>query len=67
MPATQRTVGSVENYTTAFLVTSGVITFMALFTIAATKGTLWMLLAAATLEFLIRLGGARSGKGGQNR
>ena len=55
MPATHRTVGSVEDYTTAFLVTSGVITFMALFTIAATKGTLWMLLTAAGLECLVRL------------
>jgi len=69
MPATHRTVGTVENYTTAFLVTSGVITFMALFTIAATKGTIWMLLTAASLECVIRLSGAyfRSREVGQNR
>jgi len=69
MPATHRTVGSVQNYTTAFLVTSGLITFMALFTIAAMKGTIWMLLTAAGLECLIRLRSAflSSREGGESR
>lgn len=50
----------VENYTTAFLVTAGLILFMAFFTLAATKGFLWVVLSAALIDGLIRLKAARA-------
>jgi len=53
----------VENYTTAFLVTAFGILFMAFFTIAATLGTVWMLLSAALIDGLIRLRAARLSAG----
>lgn len=49
----------VENYTTAFLVTTWVILFMALFTLAATKGYIGVLLAAAGFDLAIRVRAAR--------
>lgn len=45
----------VENYTTAFLVTSALILFMAFLTLAATKGLVWVLLTAAMMETGLRL------------
>ena len=50
----------VENYTTAFLTTAGLILFMAFFTIAATLGFVWVVLSAALIDALIRLGAARA-------
>jgi hypothetical protein len=50
---------SVENYTNAFLVTAGLVLFMAFFTLAATKGFVWVLLSAALIDGLIRLRAAR--------
>ncbi len=50
----------VENYTNAFLVTSGVILFMAFFTLAATKGFAWVLLSAALIDIGIRFTAARN-------
>ena len=49
----------VENYTNAFLMTAGIILFMAFFTIAAIAGIIWVLLSAAFLDGLIRIGHAR--------
>jgi len=49
----------VEDYTSAFLVTAGMILFMAFFTIAATLGIVWVMLSAALLDGLIRLRQAR--------
>jgi len=49
----------VENYTNAFLVTSGLILFMAFFTLAATKGFVWVILSAACLDVVIRAGDTR--------
>lgn len=49
----------VENYTNAFLVSSAVILFMAFFTIAATAGTIWMLLTAALIDSALRFREAR--------
>ncbi len=49
----------VQNYTTAFLVMSGVILFMAFLTLAATKGFMWVVLSAALIDGLIRLRSAR--------
>jgi len=49
----------VENYTTAFLVTSGVILFMVFFTLAATKGFTWVLLSAAIIDGFVRFTAAR--------
>ena len=49
----------VENYTNAFLVTSGVITFMAFFTLAATMGFVWVLLSAAAIDGFVRFTAAR--------
>lgn len=45
----------VENYTTAFLVTSALILFMAFLTLAAIKGLVWVLLTAAMMETAMRL------------
>lgn len=45
----------VENYTTAFLVTSALILFMAFLTLAAIKGLVWVLLTAAMMETALRL------------
>ena len=45
----------VENYTTAFLVTSALILFMAFLTLAAIKGLVWVLLTAAMMEAGLRL------------
>lgn len=39
-----------ENYTNAFLVTMWGIVFMALFTLAAAGGTLWVLLGGVAFE-----------------
>lgn len=49
----------VENYTTAFLVTAGLILFMAFFALAATKGFIWVALSAALIDGAIRLSEAR--------
>ena len=49
----------VENYTNAFLITSGGILFMAFFTIAAVLGIVWVMLSAALLDGLIRLRAAQ--------
>lgn len=49
----------VQNYTTAFLVMSGVILFMAFLTLAAIKGFTWVVLSAALIDGLIRLSSAR--------
>jgi len=50
---------AVENYTTAFLVTAGLILFMAFFTLAAVKGIVWVMLSAAGIDAIIRAGEAR--------
>lgn len=50
-----RTTGRVEDYTNAFLVSAGCALFMALFTLATIMGMIWVLLAAAFLDGLIRL------------
>ncbi len=55
----RRQVGRVENYTNAFLAVSGLILFMAFFTLAATKGFVWVVLTAAGLDGLIRLRASR--------
>lgn len=52
--------GRVENYTNAFLITSGGILFMAFFTMAATVGVVWVMLSAALIDGLIKFGAARS-------
>lgn len=44
----------VENYTNAFLVTSGIILFMAFFTIAAISGTAAVLVTALLVHYSIR-------------
>lgn len=49
----------VENYTNAFLIMSAVILFMAFFTLAATKGFIWVMLSAALIDSAIRAGEAR--------
>lgn len=49
----------VENYTNAFLMTAGLILFMAFFTMAATVGIVWVMLSAVLIDTAIRLGGAR--------
>lgn len=49
----------VENYTSAFLATAGMILFMAFFTLAATVGFVWVVLSAVLLDGLIRLRAAR--------
>lgn len=51
--------GRVENYTNAFLSISGLILFMAFWTLAATKGIVWVMLTAAMIDGLIRLRAAR--------
>ena len=50
----------VENYTNAFLVTSGVILFVAFLTLAATKGFVWVLLSAAVIDGGLRFTAARN-------
>lgn len=50
---------TVENYTNPFLVVSALILFMGFFTLAATKGFIWVLLTAACLDAVIRAGEAR--------
>lgn len=61
--------GRVENFTTPFLVMTGVTLFMAFFTLAATAGVIWVMLAAAFIDCLIRAGEARlsASKVGQDR
>jgi len=49
----------VENYTNAFLVTSGLILFMAFFTLAATKGFVWVMLSAALIDLGLKLSARR--------
>jgi hypothetical protein len=49
----------VENYTNAFLVTSGLILFMAFFTLAATNGFVWVMLSAALIDLGLKLSGRR--------
>jgi len=49
----------VENYTNAFLFTTGVILFMAFFTLASTKGFVWVLLTAALIDGSIRFTASR--------
>lgn len=51
--------GTVQNYTTPFLVMACGILFMAFFTLAATKGIMWVLFAAALIDSVIRAGEAR--------
>ena len=46
--------GRAENYTTAFLVTCGVILFMLLWVVASLGGTLAMLLFAAACDQALR-------------
>lgn len=55
----RKTYKSVENYTDAFLITAGLLLFMAFFTLAAAKGFVWVLLSTALLDGLIRLCAAR--------
>ena len=55
----QRNIRSVEDYTNAFLVTAGVTLFMALFTLAAVKGWIWVLVTAVGLDGAIRVKAAR--------
>lgn len=55
----RQTHDSVQNYTNAFLITSGGILFMAFFTLAATKGIVWVMLSAALIDAGIKLGAAR--------
>jgi len=50
---------SVKNYTNAFLITVGLVLFMAFFTLAATKGFVWVVLSAALIDGLIRLRATR--------
>ena len=50
---------TVENYTTPFLVITGVTLFMAFFTLAAVKGIVWVMLSAALIDTFIRAGEAR--------
>lgn len=49
----------VENYTNAFLVTTGIILFMAFFTLAATVGIIWVMLTAALIDSGVRIREAR--------
>lgn len=49
----------VENYTNAFLGMAGLILFMAFWTLAATKGIVWVMVLAALMDGLIRLRAAR--------
>ena len=49
----------VEDYTIAFLVSTGLVLFMGLFTLAATKGFLWVMVAAALIDLLLRAGEVR--------
>lgn len=51
--------GRVENYTNAFLITTGILLFMVLLTLAATKGFVSVLLTAALIDGLIRFRAAR--------
>ena len=51
--------GRVENYTNAFLSMSGLFLFMAFWTLAATKGIVWVMITAAMMDGLIRLRAAR--------
>lgn len=51
--------GRVENYTDAFLTTFGVFLFMALWTIAALMGFLWVMITAYGLDRLFRWIGHR--------
>lgn len=54
-----RQIERVEDYTNAFLVTTGLMLFMVFFTLAAMKGMIWVLLSAALIDTLIRLKAAR--------
>lgn len=45
----------VENYTKPFLVTSGVILFMAFWTLAALAGFVWVIMSAALIELALRI------------
>ena len=45
---------AVEDYTTPFLVVMAGITFMALWTVAALAGTVWMLATAGAAELILR-------------
>ena len=54
----------VENYTNAFLVTAGVILFMAFFTLAALMGFVWVLLAAALIHGTLRFAATRTNRSG---
>lgn len=51
--------GRVENYTDAFLVTLGVILFMALWTIGAMLGFVWVVITAYAIDHLLRWVGRR--------
>lgn len=55
----RQTYDTVQNYTNAFLITTGGILFMAFFTLAATKGVVWVMLSAAMIDAVIKLGAAR--------
>lgn len=53
--------GRVENFTGAFLVSLGVLLFMAFLTIAALFGWLWVVISAAGIDFTVtKLGGRKA-------
>ena len=51
----------VENYTNAFLVSFGVLLFMAFWTLATLAGFIWVLITGAVLNQAIRLIARRTG------
>lgn len=51
--------GRVENYTGAFLATSWFIVFMALWTVAAVLGFVWVIVMSYALDLLFRWMGRR--------
>jgi hypothetical protein len=52
----------VENYTNTFLAMAGLILFMALFTLAATMGFVWVLLSAAGINASLRFAATRAAR-----
>ncbi len=57
----QHTIGSVENYTDAFLTTLGVFLFMTFWVIAAAFGYIWVAVAACGLNHFFKwIGRVRS-------
>jgi len=51
----------VENYTSAFLVSFGVLIFMSFWTIATLAGFIWVLISTAVFEGALRLVAQRRG------